>query len=31
MKDDPGVEITRDEPELTHRKFWFERCEEDGS
>ena len=29
MKDDPGVEITKEQPELTHRKFWFERCEED--
>jgi hypothetical protein len=31
MKNDPGVEITKEEPELTHRKFWYERCEEDGS
>jgi hypothetical protein len=28
MKDDARNEITREEPELTHKKFWFERCEE---
>ena len=28
MKDDTQNEITRDEPELTHKKFWFERCEQ---
>ncbi len=28
MKDDTKNVITRDEPELTHKKFWFERCEE---
>jgi hypothetical protein len=28
MKDDAQNEITREEPELTHKKFWFERCED---
>ena len=28
MKDDTQNEITREEPELTHKKFWFERCED---
>lgn len=28
MKDDAKNVITRDEPELTHKKFWFERCED---
>lgn len=28
MKDDARNEITREEPELTHKKFWFERCED---
>jgi hypothetical protein len=28
MKDDPGVEIIREEPELTHRKFWFEKVKD---
>ena len=28
MKDDTKNVITREEPELTHKKFWFERCEE---
>jgi hypothetical protein len=28
MKDDTQNEITRDAPELTHKKFWFERCED---
>lgn len=27
MKNDQNV-VTREEPELTHKKFWFERCEE---
>ena len=28
MKDDTKNVITREEPELTHKKFWFERCED---
>ena len=28
MKDDARNEVTREEPELTHKKFWFERCED---
>jgi hypothetical protein len=28
MKDDARNEITREEPELTHKKFWFERCDD---
>ena len=28
MKDDKKNVITRETPELTHKKFWFERCEE---
>jgi hypothetical protein len=28
MKDDTKNVIIREEPELTHKKFWFERCEE---
>ena len=28
MKDDTQNEITREAPELTHKKFWFERCED---
>ena len=28
MKDETKNVITREEPELTHKKFWFERCEE---
>ena len=27
MKNDKN-QITRDEPELTHKTFWFERCED---
>jgi hypothetical protein len=29
MKDDKKNVIKREEPELTHKKFWFERCDED--
>jgi hypothetical protein len=28
MKDDTKNVITREEPELRHKKFWFERCED---
>jgi hypothetical protein len=28
MKDDAKNVITREAPELTHKKFWFERCED---
>lgn len=28
MKDDTKNKVTREEPELTHKKYWFERCEE---
>ena len=28
MKDDATNEITRDAPEVTQKKFWFERCED---
>jgi hypothetical protein len=28
MKDDTRNKITREAPELTHKKFWFERCED---
>ncbi len=28
MKDDKKNVITREEPELTHKKFWFEKCED---
>jgi hypothetical protein len=28
MKDDKKNEITREAPELTHKTFWFERCED---
>ena len=28
MKDDTKNVITREAPELTHKKFWFERCED---
>jgi hypothetical protein len=28
MKDDARNEITREAPELTHKTFWFERCED---
>ncbi len=28
MKDDKKNKITREEPELTHKKFWFERLED---
>ena len=28
MKDDTKNHIVRDEPELTHKKFWFERSED---
>ncbi|MGC3999522.1 MAG: hypothetical protein QM767_19605 [Anaeromyxobacter sp.] len=28
MKND-GNEIVREDPEVTHKKFWFERCEEE--
>ncbi len=28
MKDDATNEITREAPELTHKKFWFETAEE---
>ncbi len=26
MKDDSKNKITREDPEVTHKKFWFERC-----
>jgi hypothetical protein len=29
MKDDQKNVITREVPELTHKKFWFERCEDE--
>jgi hypothetical protein len=28
MKDDAKNVITREEPEVTQKKFWFEKCEE---
>ena len=28
MKDDTQNEITREAPEVTQKKFWFERCED---
>ena len=28
MKDDAKNVVTREQPELTHKKFWFERCDE---
>ena len=28
MKNDAENEITREEPELTHKKFWFEKVED---
>jgi hypothetical protein len=28
MKDDKKNVIKREEPELTHKKFWFERCDD---
>jgi hypothetical protein len=28
MKDDKTNKVTHDDPELTHKKFWFERIED---
>jgi hypothetical protein len=28
MKDDTKNKVTREEPELTHKKYWFERCDD---